>query len=380
MKKKSGKLFEQVREQVIRIILDQGLKPHDPIPSEGELGTRYGVSRMTSKLALQALQDEGVVYRLPRRGTFLADIDREELRQMLDDPSTSYASSERNDSIQIALIVPGIDDYIGKMLISIEKAAAEEGMSVVIKVVQHEQEEAAAVQWFSERKEISGILLFPVDRTICRDHLLRLKLQKYPVVILDRLFEEIHFDSVSHDHYKGAYDMTSYLLQLGHREIGFISGPLLEVKSRKERYQGYLDALLEGKVDVQHEVILIRDEPWDQKEGHQERVQWIKSFLEGSRRLTAVLCADDYLAVSAMHAALQLHKRIPQDLSISGFADHNILEYAPVPMTTVAQPMDNFGKEAVRLLVNRLIQPESKSVTVRLPTILVIRDSVHERH
>ncbi|MFI2856525.1 substrate-binding domain-containing protein [Paenibacillus sp. JSM ZJ436] len=380
MNKKTGKLFEQVKEQVIGIILEQGLKPHDLIPSEGELAAKFGVSRMTGKLALQALQDEGLVYRMPRRGTFLADVDRSQLEQAAGSTEGAYNQEELAAGRQIALIVPGMDDYIGRLVVSIDRAAHRQGIAIVLRIAGTEEEEMAAVEAFAARRDIMGILLFPVDRKICGDHLLRLKLQKYPVVILDRQFNEIDFDSVSHDHYQGSYNMTAHLLSLGHREIGFIAGQLHQVRSREERYQGYLDALLAGKVDIQQERILIREEPGILYEGDLERVKLIGDFLKRASGLTALVCCDDYLAMSAMNAALRLGYRVPEDLSVTGFSDHSMLEYAPVPMTTVAQPLDDFGAEALKLLLHRRQEPEAKAQSIRLQTNLVLRDSVSRPH
>lgn len=376
MNKRSGKLFEQMKEQVIGIILERGLKPHDPIPSEGELASRFGVSRMTGKLALQALQEEGIVYRLPRRGTFLADVDPDELRQLARQSGEDNLSGRSGN--YIALIVPGIDDYIGKMMTSIEQAAKREGIHMIVKVAKDETAEAEVVRTLSNQNEISGILLFPVDRKICGDHLLRLKLQKYPIVILDRQFNEIDFDSVSHDHYKGAYEMTSYLLGLGHREIGFVTNHMHRVKSREERYQGYLDALMAGKVDIQTDRILFLEEDvktGEGTDGNPADKSLLQSYLASSRKLTAVFCTDDYLAMSVMGTALKLGLRVPEELSIAGFSNHSVLEYAPVSMTTVAQPMEQFGEWAVRLLLNRLMNPDAKPSIKRLETIGILRDS-----
>ncbi|KKO53654.1 GntR family transcriptional regulator [Paenibacillus sp. DMB20] len=378
MNKRSGKLFEQMKEQVIGIILERGLKPHDPIPSEGELASRFGVSRMTGKLALQALQEDGIVYRLPRRGTFLADVEPDELRQLTGARQAGEDSLYGRSGNYIALIVPGIDDYIGKMMTSIEQAAKREGIHMIVKIAKDESAEAEVVRSLSNQNEISGILLFPVDRKICGDHLLRLKLQKYPIVILDRQFNEIDFDSVSHDHYKGAYEMTSYLLGLGHREIGFVTNHVHRVKSREERYQGYLDALMAGKVDIQTDRILFLEEDGKTGEGTDDNPagkSLLQSYLASNRKLTAVFCSDDYLAMSVMGTALKLGLRVPEELSIAGFSNHSVLEYAPVSMTTVAQPMEQFGEWAVRLLLNRLMNPDARPSTKRLETIGILRDS-----
>ncbi|WP_170308032.1 GntR family transcriptional regulator [Paenibacillus dakarensis] len=374
MDKISGKLFEQLKGQVLNIILEHGLKPHDPLPSEGELASRFGVSRMTGKLALQALQEEGIVYRLPRRGTFLADVDLNELKQ-----SAGFVNGmkgAKRGGRYIALIVPVIDDYIGSLITSVEKAAKEQQLELVIKVTGDEPSEAEAVRSLSYQSDITGILLFPVDRKICGDHLLRLKLMKYPIIILDRSFDEIGFDSLCHDHYKGAYEMTSHLLRTGHREIGFITSDMHMAKSREERYQGYMDAMQDWKVDVQTERVLFLNKNDEMNlEASIDKQQAVCSFLSTNHKLTAILCSDDFLAMLTMKTALELGFKLPEGLSLAGFSNHKVLEFAPVSMTTVGQPMDNFGQSAVQMLVHRLNNPVSEPVSIRLNTELIIRDS-----
>lgn len=375
MNKISGKLFEQMKDQVLNIILERGLKPHDPLPSEGELAYRFGVSRMTGKLALQALQEDGIVYRLPRRGTFLADVDLEELKQSAGKSKAYGTHQVRRPGHYIALIVPVIDDYVGSIITSVERAAKEQGLEVVIKVTGDEASEAEAVRTLSHQADIVGILLFPVDRKICGDHLLRLKLQKYPIVILDRQFNEVGFDSLSHDHYGGAYAMTSHLLDSGHREIGFITSDMNKVKSREERYQGYMDALLEWKVDIRTNQMLLLENNEEGQGGVSARQTAIRSFLNRDSRPSAVFCSDDFLAMSVMNAALSLGYKLPEQLSIAGFSNHSVLQYAPVSMTTVGQPMNDFGSLAVGMVMARVDNPDRDPVITRVETELITRDS-----
>ncbi|WP_422657904.1 GntR family transcriptional regulator [Paenibacillus sp. EC2-1] len=371
----SGKLFEQLKGQVLGIILERGLKPHDPLPSEGELANRFGVSRMTGKLALQALQDEGIVYRLPRRGTFLADVDLDELKQSAGMNHSYEAKQPRRAGHYIALIVPVIDDYVGSIITSVEQAAKEQGYEIVIKVTGDVAAEAEAVRSLSHQSDIVGILLFPVDRKICGDHLLRLKLLKYPVVILDRQFNEVGFDSLSHDHYSGAYEMTAQLLRTGHREIGFMTSEMNMAKSREERYQGYIDALLDWKMDIQTDRLLFLEKHESGEKGVSVKQQAIQSFLTANGKLTAVFCSDDFLAMLTMKTALVLGYKVPERLSIAGFSNHKVLEYAPIRMTTVMQTMNDFGSSAVRLLMNRVDHPSSDPVSIKLGTKLITRDS-----
>src|SRR5690554_2735268 len=112
-------LYEQMIDNIIAIIKERKLKPHDPIRSEGELARLFGVSRMTSKLALQALAKDGLVYRMARRGTFLSDQGNEfDNFEMKKNDTVPIHSNEKTQVLSqatrshcIAVVVPPIDDY-----------------------------------------------------------------------------------------------------------------------------------------------------------------------------------------------------------------------------------------------------------------------------
>ncbi|WP_159081816.1 GntR family transcriptional regulator [Paenibacillus sp. CAA11] len=370
MSRDAGKLSEQMKEHILQIIQEDGLKPHDPLPSEGELAERFGVSRMTSKMALQALQKEGIVYRIPRRGTFLAE------QAEMHFASGNFSTNHRTKSRYIALIVPGIDEFVGRMIKEIEHAGRSKGLSFIIKVADHFNEESALLEELSVRRDISAILLFPVDRTICGESLLKLKLNRYPIIILDREFHEVEFDGVSHDHYEGAYKATEYLLDQGHEGIGFITEEINKATSREQRYQGYLDACISRQARIGENRILHLGSRSAEEMRGEDTEQKMKAWLKERHDITAVFCMNDDLALRMLKAAQQLGLSVPEDLSIVGFSGHRMLEYAPIQLTTVQQPMKPFGEAAVQLLCDRLANPEQAPRNIKVPTELARRDSV----
>ena len=115
-------LYKQVRNEILRIIIDRNLSPSGLLPSKGEIAEHCGVSKMTSKLALNLLTEEGIVNRIPRVGSFLNNIDMNIIRGMLDgNNSISNVVATANF---IAVIIPVIDSYIGDIVAGIEKEAA----------------------------------------------------------------------------------------------------------------------------------------------------------------------------------------------------------------------------------------------------------------
>lgn len=111
-------LYLQTADLVMEEIRNRKLQPHDPVPSEGELAKLYSVSRMTAKLALQILEKQGIVYRLARRGTFVSGdyLGGPVKESMPGNLSTDKKLMKR----KIALLFPNMDDYVARIIASVE--------------------------------------------------------------------------------------------------------------------------------------------------------------------------------------------------------------------------------------------------------------------
>jgi DNA-binding LacI/PurR family transcriptional regulator len=371
---KTNQLYLKVAEEVIGIIRSRNLQPHDPIPSEGELAKLFGVSRMTSKLALERLSEQGLVYRLPRRGTFLAGRPGEapdvgEIRK--ERPPEAPAAKE---STQIALILPHISDYTTKIIRATETEVRKHGFDLLLIISKDKDDEDRSLQKLVEGG-IAGIVLFPQGRKTCSDHVLRLKLQNIPIVIIDRIFREVQIDCVYHDHYSGSYQMAKYLIDRGHREIGYTSNALENITSREERYQGYIQALLDHGIPVKNQHIHFRSVLCDPNRIN-ERDPEQEGFLRDNPQMTAVMCGDDHVAISTLFTALHMEIAIPERLSVVGFSDIRLSALTPVPLTTVRQDTEKLARAATDLLMKRIQRSNEKPLTIKIQTSIVERKSV----
>ncbi|MBO7746460.1 GntR family transcriptional regulator [Paenibacillus sp. MWE-103] len=353
-------LYEQMRRKIVELIEERGLRPHDPVPSEGELADMFGVSRRTSKEALLALAKEGIVYRMPRRGTFLAEY------------GEGRAAPARPAGRIVAMVVPAIDDFVGQIITAALPAAQALGCELIFRVAgdDHDKEEAL-LRELSEDRGIGGIILFPGDRRAFGRQVLRLHLAQYPLVIIDRAFREIDIPSVCHDHYGGAYELAKYLIEAGHRAIGFVSEQMAGVMSREERYQGYLQAHLDAGLPVNRSLIY---------SDYANREEDLEAFMRGASAMTAAFCSNDYVALAVMQTARRLGIDVPRQLSVAGFTDSRMNGLLPVPLTSVRKPAGELGRACIDLLLRIMDAPPGTAVpSVKLPTRLIVRESVTGR-
>ncbi len=149
---------------------------------------------------------------------------------------------------------------------------------------------------------------------------------------------------VTVDDQRASYDLTSYLLALGHRRIGFIKGhPAHGAASR--RYQGFLDALRDQ--NIQDDPALIVQGLFSFDSGREAG----RVLLSLGNRPTAIFACNDDMAAGVLYVAQEMGMRVPQDLSLAGFDDAPLSRNVWPSLTTVCQPIRAMAESVVRTLI-----------------------------
>ncbi|MFF2089891.1 substrate-binding domain-containing protein [Paenibacillus sp. NPDC058174] len=365
-------LYKQMVVKVLELIRSRKLRPHDPVPSEGELAKLYGVSRMTAKLALDILVKQDVVYRLARRGTFLSAGYVEGAEEPALPRMTLQA--EQPAKRKIAMVFPNMDDYTARIIASAEQEARKLNCQLLIRISLDKEDESECLQELYEDR-VDGVILYPRGRMACSEKVLELNRLRYPLVIIDRIFREVQIDCVYHDHYQGAYNLVEYLISRGHREIGYISMSFDGVTSREDRYKGYLQALRDHKLTANEGYAELHCSE-DYMNRLSEVNPQLEAFIGRNPSLTAVVCADDYLATSCLYTALSMNVPVPDQLSVIGFSDIQLSSLLPIPLTTARQTTEQIGQAAINLLFKRMDKSREGAVTIKVKTSIIERSSV----
>lgn len=178
------------------------------------------------------------------------------------------------------------------------------------------------------------------------------------------------FTVVGIDDRAGAESAVRHLVNLGHRRIGMISGSSgpLHWTTPIQRRRGYLDVLADA--GTEHDPALEADGGYTVDGGERAMTE----LLAASRPPTAVFAQSDEMAMGALRALRRHRLRVPDDVSVVGFDDHELADV--IGLTTVAQPVAAQGTEAARLLLRQLDEPEARpSRHVRMPIRLVLRET-----
>ena len=192
-----------------------------------------------------------------------------------------------------------------------------------------------------------------------------------PVVAVDPHSGASAFPTFASQNFEGALSATRHLIELGHRRIGFLGGRR-DLESARLREQGYRAGLEEAGILFDPELVL----DGGFKESTAEAPA--RCLLSLAHRPTAIFAANDSSAIQTMRTAVELGLHVPNDLSVIGF--DNVPESALThpPLTTVEQPIQTLGYEAVKLLITLIEQPDQRlapPARVALPTKLVVRSS-----
>jgi LacI family transcriptional regulator len=196
-----------------------------------------------------------------------------------------------------------------------------------------------------------------------------LREQNFPYVLIDQADATESSNIVESTNWRGAYEATRYLCQLGHTRIALIKGTLA-VRSAIDRLQGYKAALVECDIPVREELIIEGD--YQQQTGYEITKSLLRSVAPPP---TAIFASNDLSALGAMDAARECGLCIPDDISIVGFDDIPQVSFVHPRLTTVRQPLEQMGQVAVKMLLEQIEDRSHPPQRVTLATQLIIRDS-----
>jgi len=213
-----------------------------------------------------------------------------------------------------------------------------------------------------------GLIVFATE--MYEDDLAVFKQLNLPYVLLDNYFIHENINTVCIDNSRGITKAVKYLVDAGHKEIGYLQSKV-SINSFQERIHMFYNVMNDYTLPVQDKHVF--------KIGYSEQQAYhdMKNLLLGGAELpTALLADNDWLAFCAMRALRKHGVRIPEDISLIGFDDRPICLYSEPRLTTISVPKDLFGIQAIDLLIDCIESPGKQTITILLGVELIERESV----
>lgn len=314
-------LYQEICAKLAEEIRSGKRLPGDRVETERELAEKHKVSRITSKRALNLLEEEGLVVRRRGLGTFVVSQTDKGEKPLIHRPAFSL---KENASKRLGLIMEDLGEtYALSLFYEIDRQAAQAGFQLCLSVSYGDQKKERTALHQLLALNVQGIIIMPAHGRYYNSDLLRLVLDHFPVVIIDRPLNGIPAPCVYTDNLKASSILTELLVQKGHQSIGFITPATYEAISLEERHMGYVQVMKShGLIEMEPLVLPVEnrlgmfgESPKDDSR-HQEA---IRKWLEKNPFVSAVIGTEYGIAEWTKIAASELGKNIPKDLAICCF-------------------------------------------------------------
>lgn len=283
-------------------------------------------------------------------------------------PSAAAISLSRGKTNRIGLFLNTSIDYVIEYLSGIisgaVRTANELGKHLVLYTLT--DNDPTYLLQICRSREIDGVILFSThydDQTI--DLLLD---DEFPFVVMGRRILDERVSFVVPDYADGAYQSAKYLIEMGHRRIGYMTRPELGT-ANDEHFAGYQQALQEADIPLEADLIV---ETWLQPQSGVEPTQKLLNLPE---RPTAIMAFHDFLAIDAIQVIQGAGLCVPDDISVMGFDGLRVGLMTSPRITTVQQPFERIGQRVVEI-VNMAVDGELLTpIQETIPVEVIVRES-----
>ena len=281
-------------------------------------------------------------------------------------PNILAQSFAKKKSNLIGLILPEIsDEFFTEIIKGVDEIAFSQKFYTIVASSHKYKSLKEEIVTFIKSGFLSGIILLASNLD---DELIKILFKgNLPIVLINSDKKIKKFERVAIDDYQGAYAMTQYLIKIkNYKFLSHISGPVMNDDANL-RKSGFIDACKNFKVKY-----IIENGDFSKEAGYDA----CKRIMERSERAQVIFAANDMMAIGCYNYLRQNNLEIPKDVAIAGFDDVFVSQYLDPPLTTVRVNVEEVGKQAAALLLNKIHRFNGKpSSVINIPAELIIRKS-----
>lgn len=294
-------------------------------------------------------------------------------------PNNIALSLKNRKTKTIGIIIPEIVHHFFTTVISgVEKVANEKGYNVLVCLSNNSFDKEVLNMEMLANGSTDGFILSLAKETMQKEdyhHLFEAINQGMPLVLFDRVVENIPCDKVIIDDVAGGKKAVQHLIDIGCKRIGLIS-TVDYVSVGKLRTQGYREALQENGFNIEEDLIL-KIEEMENSEAE------IESFIK-DKDIDGIFAVNEHFAIAAIKAIQENGMKVPEDVSVVGFSDGELSKRFIPSLTTISQHGTRIGEEAARVLIDKLDKSTTEDYenynTIIVETNLVSRNSTKSQN
>ena len=286
-------------------------------------------------------------------------------------PNQIARSLRKGSTKTIGLIVADIaNPFFGTLARVIEDEASRLGYTVIFGSSDESSVKMASLLDILINRQVDGFIIVPAEGTELQIEVLQEK--RIPLVLIDRYFRNVTTNYVVLDNFGATYDAISHLIERGYKKIGMIAykSKLIHMQ---ERVRGYIEAMKANNLGNE-----IRLEEVRYNHAMTDNEKAMNNLVIGTKKINALLCATNALTISSLYCIKKLSIKIPGELGIIGFDGNEAFDFFYTPLTYIEQPIEEMGKEAVRVLTEQ-ISGSTKIAHIKLRHTLIKRQSSYSQ-
>jgi len=273
-----------------------------------------------------------------------------------------------NRSFTIGVLIPDLTNPVFPPIIrGIEHYLARSEYTAILADCDNNQDEERRILERMKARQTDGLILATAQRD---DDLIRTCVDEgHKVVLVNRSVEDRTVSSVTNDDVEGISQAVTHLVELGHRRIAHVAGPQA-IPTGYARYRAYRSALHEHGLTPENDLIAFC-ETFSEEDGRRA----LMSLLDRKGDFTAVVAANDLIALGCYGALEATGLRCPENVSVTGYNDMPFVDKFQPPLTTVRIPLYEMGRKAAQEMLDLLESPSSQPKRLKLQPSLIVRGS-----
>lgn len=281
-------------------------------------------------------------------------------------PNRMARSLVRQKTNLIGVIVPQVNlSFYYSIITTMERVAFEQGYNLFICNTIHNAKKELQYLKLCKELRVDGLIL--MHEQLHEDSIQFIKDWGIEAVSASGEMDGIDIPSILVDNRKAAKEITTYLINMGHRHIHFIAGSKDPHATLTTRLSGFYDAIKESNEDIQFEV---EYGDYSIMSGYKA----MEKFIQSGNIPTAIFAISDDMAIGAINCMKEYGIKVPEEISVVGFDGSDISRHFLPRLTTVEQPIDEIGEQTILSLI-KLINGEKIKERMIIPYHLSIGDS-----